>query len=78
MHKTVVRSRVGGDGVLHLELPLGADEANREVQVTVEALARPMPPAEWRAWVLSMAGSIEDPTFERPPQPLLEEREPLP
>jgi hypothetical protein len=32
---------------------------------------------EWAAYVQSVAGSITDPTFERPPQLSLEEREPL-
>ncbi len=32
---------------------------------------------EWAAWVQSIAGSITDPNFERPPQLPLEERDPL-
>ncbi len=80
MNRMVVQSRVGSDGVLHLTLPVGVEEADKEVQVTVE----PMPPKkamtqeEWRAFVLSTAGSVTDPTFERPPQGEYEEREPLP
>ncbi len=41
MDRMVIRSIVGSDGVLHLALPVGIDEANKEVQVTVES-ARPL------------------------------------
>ncbi|MDZ4683883.1 MAG: hypothetical protein SH850_02265 [Planctomycetaceae bacterium] len=79
MNRMVVKSTVGSDGVLHLDLPMGPDEANAEVQVTVEPVAnQPMTPKEWRAWVQSLAGSVTDPTFERPPQGEYEAREPLP
>lgn len=77
MTPMVVNSRVGDDGVLTLELPLGADEAGREVRVTVEPVRRPMTQAEWQAWVQRMAGCISDPGFERQPQGEYEEREPL-
>ena len=33
---------------------------------------------EWAAWVESLAGSITDPTFERPPQGEFEVREEMP
>ena len=38
MNRMVVNSKVGSDGILRLDLPLGADQANREVQVTVESV----------------------------------------
>ncbi len=41
MNRMVVKARVGSDGSLHLDLPLGMKEAGKEVQVTVE----PAPPA---------------------------------
>ncbi len=41
MNRMVVNVRVGSDGRLHLDLPVGMEEAGREVQVTVE----PAPPA---------------------------------
>ena len=78
MNRMVVKSRVGSDGVLHLALPVGVEEADKEVQITVE----PMPPKkamtqeEWEAWVDSMAGSWQG-DFERPPQGEFEERDPL-
>lgn len=36
MNRIVVQSRVGGDGILHLDVPVGAGEAGQEVQITVE------------------------------------------
>jgi hypothetical protein len=36
MIRIVVKSKVGSDGVLHLDLPVGPAEANKDVQVTVE------------------------------------------
>jgi hypothetical protein len=80
MNRIVVTTTVGNDGNLHLDLPLGADEAGKEVQVTVEPIAADKLPTqeEWRAFVVATAGSVTDPTFERPPQGEFEEREPLP
>lgn len=76
MAPTVVNSRVGDDGVLTLELPLGVEEAGREVRVTVEPIRRPMTQAEWQAWVQQLAGSWEG-ELARPPQGEYEVREPL-
>ena len=82
MNRIVVTSRVGADGVLHIAVPLGAADANREVQVTIEpagAAAPPnMTPPEWRNFILSTAGSITDPTFVRHEQREYERREELP
>ena len=51
MNRIVVKSKVSSDGVLHLALPVGLAEADREVQVTVEPVARPaMTQAEWQTW----------------------------
>jgi len=79
MNRMVVKSIVGSDGVLHLDLPIGPTEANVEVQVTVEPVAKQAMTTEaWRLWVQSMAGSVDDPLFERPAQGEYEIREPLP
>ena len=78
MNRMVVKSKVGGDGILHLELPVGIGEADKEVQVTVETVPPdPMSQEEWRAFVMKTAGSIADPTFRRWEQGEYEEREPL-
>lgn len=78
MNRIVMKSRVGHDGTLSLSLPLGAAEADREVQVTVEPCTSATPPSQsdWAAWVDSMAGSWEG-DFERPSQGAFEVREPL-
>lgn len=68
MNRMVVKSTVGDDGVLHLALPVGIDEANREVQVTVEPVAPVrLPPEQWRELVLSTGGKWQG-EFERPAQ----------
>ena len=38
MTRITVKSKVGSDGVLHLNLPVGMTEADKEVQVTVESV----------------------------------------
>ena len=79
MTPTTITSRVGADGVLSVVLALGQAEANQEVRVTVEPIAaKPaMTQEEWAAWVKSMAGSIDDPTFRRHEQGDFEQRDPL-
>ena len=78
MNRIVVKSKVSRDGVLHLSVPVGLEEADQEVQVTVEPFApkTPITQEEWRAWVDSMAGTWQG-DFERLPQGEYEEREPL-
>lgn len=67
MKPIVLERKADSDGVLRIDLPLGAGEAGREVRVTVTPLPRPMSQEEYRAWVLSMAGTWQG-EFERPPQ----------
>lgn len=38
MNRMVVKSTVGTDGVLHLDLRVGVESANQEVQVIVEPI----------------------------------------
>ncbi|MGH7134393.1 MAG: hypothetical protein ACREHD_01555, partial [Pirellulales bacterium] len=79
MNRMVVHSRVGADGVLHLTVPLGETEADKDVEVTIAPLRKPaMTQEEWREFVLSTAGSITDPTFKRHEQGEYERREELP
>ncbi len=77
MSDIVVESVIAPDGTLHLDIPIGIENANQPVRVVIEAARKPMTRAEWAAFVRSMAGSITDPTFERPPQLPLEARESL-
>jgi hypothetical protein len=79
MNRVVVRSKVDADGVLRLIVPVGPEEAEREMQVTIEPLAAtPMTQEEWQQFIHSTAGSIDDPTFVRHPQGEYERRERLP
>jgi hypothetical protein len=79
MNRMVVHSRIGADGVLHLTVPIGKEQADREVEITIAPVATPaMTQEEWRQFVLSTAGSITDPTFQRHPQGEYERREELP
>ena len=36
MNRVVLHSRIGSDGVLHITVPIGAEDADREVQVTID------------------------------------------
>ena len=78
MTRLEIKYRVGPDGVLSLRIPIGSQEANQEVLVTVEAAERPASNAEkWRQVVRQTAGSISDPTFKRHDQGEFEQREAL-
>jgi|BogFormECP12_OM1_1039635.scaffolds.fasta_scaffold156124_1 hypothetical protein len=81
MNRMVLHSRVGSDGVLHITVPIGEEDADREVQVTIDPV-RVGPPSmtqeEWRDFVLTTAGSITDPSFARHEQGEYERREEMP
>jgi len=64
------------DGVLRLDVPLGKQASNQEVDVTIELLKSAMTQEEWKAWVEKMAGSWEG-DFTRPEQGEYEVRDPL-
>jgi hypothetical protein len=73
-------SKVDADGVLHLAVPFGKRDADREFRVTVEPLDEgrtPMSADQWRQFVHDMAGCIDDPTFERHSQGAFEKRDEL-
>lgn len=75
-----MESRVGPDGVLVLAVPVGQENANREVKVIVDSIERkslraPLTQEEWEQMIRETAGSIDDPTFVRPEQGRFEERE---
>jgi len=77
MTRMVIQSKVGADGVLHLDVPVGTGAADQDVQITIEPLKKPMTQEEWRQWVLSMAGTWQG-DFERPEQGEYEQRDELP
>jgi hypothetical protein len=77
MTTVVVRSRVGADGVLRVAVPVGAAEADREVQLTIEPVPQSVDDrAAYVAWLRSMAGRWKG-EFERMPQGDFEVRETL-
>ena len=78
MDRMVVEQRLSDQGVLQLTLPLGVDEAGRDVRITIEPVRpkKEITPEEWREGILATAGCWQG-EFERPPQSNLEEREPL-
>jgi hypothetical protein len=81
MNRIVVHSRVGTDGVLRLNVPIGAEAADDDVEVTIETAGRKQQTAaeqeEWRQFVLSTAGAWQG-DLERPEQGEFEERDELP
>jgi hypothetical protein len=76
MNRIVVKTKVGGNGILQLAVPVDPADAGREVQVTVEPTGPPPSPAEWRQSVLETAGKWQG-DLERPEQGEFERRDPL-
>jgi hypothetical protein len=80
MTRIVVHSKVGPDGVLHVDVPMGVSEANREVQVIVEEVAAAHQASgqeEWHDFIRRTAGAWRG-ELERSPQGELETRDELP
>ena len=80
MTRIVIHSRAGPDGVLHVDVPLGTSEADREFRVVIEDTTPPHlqhAVDEWLAFVDRTAGAWEG-EFERPEQGQLEMRDELP
>jgi hypothetical protein len=79
MKRMIVHSRIGADGILQLNVPIGKADAEREVQVTIDPLSPScMTQEEWRNFVQTTAGSISDASFVRHEQGEYEDREGLP
>jgi len=76
MNRIMVKSRVGTDGVLHVTVPVGLVDANREVQVTVEPVASTHSADEWRQGILETAGKWQG-ELVRPEQGEFEQRDSL-
>ena len=78
-------AKAGPDGVLHLDIPVGAADGEFEVAVVVQAKpsangARQPTPEElgWPpGYFENVVGSIDDDAFKRYPQGTFEPREPL-
>lgn len=77
MNRIVLKSRVDSNGMLQLTVPVGAADADREVQITIETLGPPaLSSDEWRRRVLETAGRWQG-DLARPEQGEYERREPL-
>ena len=77
MNRMVLHSRIGDDGVLQLTVPIGKEQANRDVEVTIAPVGKPaMTQEEWRQFVLSTAGAWQG-DLERPEQGEYEQRDEL-
>lgn len=80
MHSVTLRSHVGSDGILNLQVPSGVKDADVEVTVTVKALslASQANQPEQRGWqpgFFELAGSWEGEPLVRPEQLPLEIRD---
>jgi hypothetical protein len=77
MQRLIVKSRVGGDGVLRVIVPVGEADADQEVQLTIEPLSAPVQShQEYLDFLQATAGAWQG-DFERPEQGEYEERDPL-
>ena len=80
MTHIVVHSRVGPDGVLHVDLPLGGSGANREVRLIVEEVVGRSATSDRQAWhdfIRRTAGAWQG-ELEPPAQGDPERRDELP
>lgn len=78
MKRVTLQSRISADGVLRLDVPLGAADAERDVQITIEPLADDQAARDdWAAFIRSTAGAWQG-EFERSPAGELETRDALP
>jgi hypothetical protein len=69
----ITHAKVGADG--NVVVPVGRNEAGREVTVTITPASRAVSQEEYQRIVRQTAGSVPD--LERPPQGEYEKREPL-
>jgi hypothetical protein len=75
MHSVTLRSHVGSDGILNLQVPSGVKDADVEVTVTVKALslasqANQLEQRGWQPGFFELAGSWEGESLVHP-DPLL-------
>jgi hypothetical protein len=76
MNRIEFLSKVGSDGMVHVNVPVGVASADQAVKVIVEPVQRTLTQEEWRDQVMATAGQWRG-DFERPPQGEFEQREPL-
>ena len=79
METMKVKTRIGNDGILKLEVPTGL--ADREVEVVLVVQAAEPQAVDENGWPIGFFertyGALADDPIERPPQLPLEERDPI-
>ena len=78
MSTVVINSQAGSNGVLHLTVPLGLENANQDVQVTVEPVSKQqtLTRQEWSDFIARTAGQWRG-DFEKPSLQEFESRDSL-
>jgi len=79
METIKVKTHVGHDGILKLELPVGVTDMDLEVLVVMQSPAAPVEieRAEWLAFIEKTAGSLADDPMEYPSEGEYETRDEL-
>ncbi len=77
MTRFKVKTKIGADGVLRLEVPAGPTDAGQEVELTVEPVASNKPDKDYLEFLRSTAGAWQG-EFERLPKEDYEIRDALP
>lgn len=77
MTRTIIKSQIGTDGVLHLDIPMGMSEAGRQVQITIEPDAIALKAQQDHRDFLDATAGAWQGDFERPEQGEYETRDPL-
>lgn len=81
MQNITLRSHVGKDGILHLDIPVGLIDAELEVTVSIQPVDSPseVDSPQGKGWPPGFFertfGSLRDEPLEREPQGELQERE---
>ncbi len=76
MMAKVLTARVGADGILRLDVPMGPELAGQMVELAVATYRVPETEAEKMAVIRNLAGTWQG-DFERPPQGEHQERDSL-
>jgi hypothetical protein len=80
MHPIQIRSEVGSDGILSLQVPMGEERARMPVIVTISEVdqratcCRPVPVDDWHSFVAATYGSCAGLGLEEPDDLPLQDR----
>jgi hypothetical protein len=77
MNRMIVKSQVGKDGVLHVDIPIGEADAGRDVQITIEPDGAATTSREAYLRFLDETAGAWQGEFERPEQGEFEIRDPF-